>query len=113
MTFTRFKACEKNSHALKRVIFTHLTLQCGELLGDPRYAARFATTKNGKQYFVGCYTGNASEGTVVVFISPNLKHLLGTADEFHLDGHFKMTPALADVYQLMTVMPVAFDHASI
>jgi hypothetical protein len=85
----------------------------GELLSDPRYTARFATTKNGKQYFAACYTGDAAEGTVVVFISSNLKHLLGTANEFHLDGHFKMTPALTDVYQIMTIMPVAFDHTSI
>jgi len=86
----------------------------GALLQDPRYRDRFGTTKNGKPYCAATWSGpTAREGSGIVFISDNLRHMLSSAQYFHLDGHFKTTPAVGDCYQLVTIMPVAYDHVSL
>ncbi|XP_034245775.1 uncharacterized protein LOC117647909, partial [Thrips palmi] len=82
----------------------------GRTLEDPQYKNRFGDTKDGKPYFRVCKTGTAREGTIAVFISGHLEHLLTSSECFHIDGHFKTTPSVKDCYQLITIMAVAYDH---
>lgn len=84
----------------------------GAQLEDPQYAERFAAGKDGKPYFRLRQTGNNREGTNLIFISENLRHLLTESKEFHIDGHFKMTPRVDGAYQILTIMPVAYDCVS-
>lgn len=84
----------------------------GRLLEDPRYAERFGTSTDRKPFYRRCQTGTAREGTVLMLISENMKGLMTTSECFHVDGHFKMTPNVPGLYQMLTIMPVSFNHVS-
>ncbi|KAJ1518926.1 hypothetical protein ONE63_011468 [Megalurothrips usitatus] len=81
----------------------------GELLQDPQYS-RYACSTDGKAYFRRMVSGSPEEGTAVIFVSGELEHLMYSSDHFHIDGHFKTTPHVNGVYQVLTIMPEAYNH---
>lgn len=83
------------------------------LLQDAIHSQRFTTLKSKQSLKVALLDGNQQEGTAVILLSQNFEAQLGTAQEFHLDGHFKMCPNIHGVYQLLSIMTVQYGHVSI
>lgn len=50
----------------------------------------------------------AQDGDNVLFVSPSLLEAAGRAEEWHMDGTFKVVPSMFN--QLFTIHFVSFNH---
>ncbi|XP_052130872.1 uncharacterized protein LOC113208726 [Frankliniella occidentalis] len=110
MTYARLQSSMQRQ---RNVVYPPLPKTLAEFclsLDEPQYAERFGKTRDGKRYFRTWRTGSALEGTVAIFVSEHFEPMLSTSHCFQIDGHFKMSPNISDVYQQVTIMPVSYDH---
>lgn len=81
-------------------------LELGQLLALPRNS-KYAQTNRNQPFFLGSIS-NPNEGTSVIFGSQKFMNMLLTAQEYHVDGTFKVRPTVPPSRQLLTVMTMYY-----
>lgn len=81
-----------------------------DLLKSEEWRGRYGTCLNGTLFFRENII--VADKSNLIFISENLKNLLATSQELHIDGTFKTVPSVRGLKQLLVVMAIAHDHVS-